>query len=119
MTILAVPLRVGSCAPALADLGRSEHEPANELRRARSKLRLLHALDGERAEFSVFLADLALLLELRVVTRSLNFFHAIPDLYDGAGRRRAIERSQLLCVRTSGHQSQKRVKPCAFTVVGS
>jgi hypothetical protein len=69
---------------------------------------LRHALDGERAEFSVFLADLAQLLKLRVVTPSLNFFHAIPNLYDGAGRRRAIERSQLLCASAASSAYGKR-----------
>jgi hypothetical protein len=58
---------------------------------------LRHALDGEGAEFCVFLSDLAQLLKLRVVTPSLNFFHAVPDLHDGSLRRRAIERSYLLC----------------------
>jgi hypothetical protein len=51
---------------------------------------------------------LARLRELRVVTRSLNFFHAIPDLYDGAGRRRAIERSQLLCASAASSAYGKR-----------
>jgi len=51
---------------------------------------LCHALDGEGAERRVFSADLTQFLKLWVVTPGLEFFHAVPDLHDGALRRCAI-----------------------------
>src|SRR5262244_2665725 len=76
--------------------GRQGWRP-RKLRSSKPEQLLSHAFDGVGAERRVFSTDLAQFLKLWVVTPGLEFFHAVPDLHNGAFRRCAIQRSHGLC----------------------
>src|SRR5262252_9506245 len=81
--------------------GRQGWRP-RKLRSSKPEQLLRHAFDGVGAERRVFSTDLAQFLKLWVVTPGLEFFHAVPDLHDGALRRRAIKRSHGLRAGPAG-----------------
>jgi hypothetical protein len=93
----------------------------------RARLRR-YAIDRVRTEFCVSFADLAQLLELRVVAPSLNPFHAVPNLHHGPLGRLAIEAPQLHCAGATGSADRKRTAAvrldellhlqCVFLTVG-
>ena len=68
---------------------------------------LRRTLDGKGAEFRVFVADLSELFVLRVISPSLDFFHAVPHLDDGALRCLAIKPSYLPRVSPSASADGK------------
>ena len=71
---------------------------------------LEEAFDGEGAEFSILVADLAGFLILRRLVSCFHFFEALPDLdSDARFRRVAFEGGHLL---SRGKEFASRVPPC-------